>query len=179
MTRILPDITTVKQHQDQISQDPEVYRPERCPHCGRTGLHCHGSYERNAPRGEGLAFVMGPLCIPRFYCPGCGVTCSSLPACISPRRHYSWKSQQAALALLLAGLSIFKISRQLLPSRHTISRWWRRLQAQYGEHGFHLRNRFPELGRHDSLADFWSACLAQMSLANAMALLGRDGVIVP
>ena len=179
MTRILPDITTVKQHQEQISQDPEAYRPRRCPHCGKAGLHCHGSYERNVPRGEGLAFVFGSLCIPRFYCPGCGSTCSRLPACISPRRHYSWKSQQSVLLLLLAGLSIFKIPRQLCPSRHTISRWWCRLEVQYAEHSLHLRNRFPELGCHASLADFWSACLQKMSLADAMALLDRDGVIVP
>jgi len=179
MKRILPDITTVKQHQEQISQDPEVYRPRRCPHCGKAGLHCHGSYERNVPRGEGLVFMFGSLCIPRFYCPGCGSTCSRLPACLSPRRHYSWKSQQAVLALLLAGVSIFKTSLQLCPSRHTISRWWRRLEAQYGAHGFHLRNRFPWLGRHVSLADFWSACFRQMSLADAMAWLDRDGVTVP
>ena len=179
MPRILPDIITIKQHQDQISQNPDVYRPERCPHCGKAGLHCHGSYERNVPRGEGLALVMGSLCIPRFYCPGCGSTCSRLPACISLQRHYSWKSQQAVLTLLLAGVSIFKISRQLLPSRHTIGRWWRRLQAQYGQHSFHLRNRFPDLGRHLLLPDFWSACLQKMSLADAMAWLDRDGVIVP
>ena len=179
MKRIRPDITTVKQHQEQISQDPEVYRPRRCPHCGKAGLHCHGSYERNVPRGEGLVFMFGSLCIPRFYCPGCGSTCSRLPACLSPRRHYSWKSQQAVLVLLLAGVSIFKTSLQLCPSRHTISRWWRRLEAQYGAHGFHLRNRFPWLGRHVSLADFWSACFRQMSLADAMAWLDRDGVTVP
>jgi len=179
MTRILPDITTVKQHQEQIRQDPEVYRPRRCPHCGKAGLHCHGNYERKVPRGEGLAFVFGSLCIPRFYCPGCGSTCSRLPACLSPRRHYSWKSQQAVLALLLAGESIFKVARQLLASRHTISRWWRRLEAQYGAHGFHLRNRFPRLGRHASLADFWSTCFQQISLADAMAWLDRDGVSIP
>ena len=179
MSRILPDITTVKQHQEQISQNPEVYRPKQCPHCGKGGLHCHGNYKRNTPRGEGLAFSLGPLYIPRFYCPGCGKTCSRLPACLSPRRHYSWKSQQAVLALLLAGVSIFNASRHLCPSRHTIGRWWRRLHAQYAEHGFYLRNRFPGLGRHASLADFWSVCLEQMSLADAMAWLDRDGVIVP
>ena len=179
MPRILPDITTVKQHQEQISQNPDVYRPKQCPHCGKGGLYCHGSYERKAPRGEGLAFVFGSLCIPRFYCPGCGRTCSCLPACLSPRRHYSWKSQQAVLALLLTGVSIFNASRHFCPSRHTIGRWWRRLHAQYAAHCLHLRNRFPDLGRHDSLADFWSACLARMSLATAMALLDRDGVSVP
>jgi hypothetical protein len=62
----------------------------------------------------------------------------------------------------------------LLPNRHTIGRWWRRLHAQYAEHGLHLRNRFPNLGRHESLADCWSACLEQMSPATAMALLDRS-----
>lgn len=179
MPRILPDITTVKQHQDQIREDPEAYRPDRCPRCGKAGLHCHGSYERNTPRGEGLAFSLGTLCIPRFYCPGCGSTCSRLPACISPRRHYSWKSQQAVLALLLAGVSTFKVAGQLCPNRHTIGRWWHWLNEQFTHHSLHLRNRFPGLGRHASLSDFWSACLQRMSLADAMAWLDRDGLIVP
>jgi hypothetical protein len=34
-------------------------------------MHRHGRYERNVPRGEGLAFVLKPLLIPRFLCPHC------------------------------------------------------------------------------------------------------------
>ena len=98
MARMLPGIETLTQHQERLRDDPEAYRPERCPHCGKGGLHRHGHYERNAPRGEGMAFSLGSLFIPRFYCPKCHGTCSRLPACLSPRRQYWWQSQQAVLA---------------------------------------------------------------------------------
>ena len=48
---------------------PIAYRPDCCPHVvEREGMHRHGHYERNAPRGEGMAFSLGSLFIPRFYC---------------------------------------------------------------------------------------------------------------
>ncbi len=117
MSRMLPAIVTLAQHQQQLREDPEAYRPERCCHCGKAGLHRHGHYERNAPRGEGLAFSLGALFIPRFYCPTCHGTCSRLPACLSPRRQYRWTSQQVVLALLLGGASIREVARWLWPSR--------------------------------------------------------------
>lgn len=76
MVRMLPGIQTVEQHQQRLREDPDGYRPERCPRCGKAGLHHHGHYERNAPRGEGLAFLLKPLFIPRFLCPQCHSTCS-------------------------------------------------------------------------------------------------------
>ena len=88
MARMLPGIETLDQHQEQFRDDPDGYRPERCPHCGKGGMHCHGHYERNTPRGEAMAFSLGPLFIPRFYCPKCHGTRSRLPACLSPRRQY-------------------------------------------------------------------------------------------
>jgi len=66
MPRMLPGIDTLAQHQEQLQNDPDAYRPERCPQCGKAGLHHHGYYERNPPRGEGLALSLGPLRILRF-----------------------------------------------------------------------------------------------------------------
>ena len=64
MARMLPAIVTLEQHQQRLRDDPEAYRPERCCHCGKGGMHQHGYYERNAPRGEGLTLSLGRLFIP-------------------------------------------------------------------------------------------------------------------
>jgi DNA-directed RNA polymerase subunit N (RpoN/RPB10) len=92
MKRIMPEIDSLEQHQKKLRDEPDAYRPERCPHCGKAGVHCHGHYERNAPRGEGVALLLETLLIPRFYCPTCRRTCSRLPGCLSPRRQYCWKA---------------------------------------------------------------------------------------
>jgi len=179
MARMLPGIETLEQHQERLRDDPEAYQPERCPHCGKGGMHCHGHYERNAPRGEGMAFLLGLLLIPRFYCPKCCRTCSRLPACLSPRRQYWWKSQQAVLTALLTGASIREVARRLRPSRRTIGRWWQWLGARFDTHALHLRSRFAELGRAVDRQGFWSRCLARMSLGEAMGWLDHAGVRIP
>lgn len=179
MARMLPAITTLKQHQQRLKETPEAYRPARCDRCGKAGLHRHGSYARNVPRGEGLACVLGFVLIPRFHCPHCRATCSRLPGCLSPRRQYGWQSQQAALAGMLAGQSIRAVARRLWPSRRTLGRWWRWLQAAFDHHALHLRSRLPELGRSVDGRMFWTLCLGQMSLGQAMGWLDRVGVIVP
>jgi len=71
MSRIVPGIETLEQHQSVLENDPDAYKPKRCPGCGKAGLHHHGHYERNTPRGEGLASVLGVLLILRFFCPNC------------------------------------------------------------------------------------------------------------
>jgi transposase-like protein len=179
MARMLPAITTLEQHQQQLEDDPEVYRPARCDHCGKAGLHRHGSYERNVPRGEGLAFLLGPLFIPRFYCPNCRATCSRLPGCLSPRRQYGWQSQQAVLQALVFGHAIRAVARWLWPSRRTVGRWWRRLEGRFDLHALHLRSRFSELGRSVDWKTFWTLCLERMGLHEAMGWLDRVGVSVP
>ena len=179
MKRIVPGIGSLEQHLYHLEHDPQVYRPSCCPHCGKAGLHRHGSYERNTPRGQGQALSLAPLLILRFYCPCCRSSCSRLPACLSPRRHYDWACQQAVLSLLLAGISMSEVARRWWPSRHTLSCWVRRWTDQFAEHALHLRHRFPELGRHDGWRSFWSACFDQMPLREAMTLLDRAGVIVP
>jgi len=179
MPRMLPGIDTLTQHQRRVQNDPDAYRPERCPHCGKAGLHHHGHYERNPPRGEGLAFSLGQLLILRFCCPCCRRTCSRLPACLSPWRQYWWQTQQAVLAWLLTGASYRAAAAQACPSRRTIGRWWRRLEARFEVHAMHLRSRFPSLGRAPGCRGFWSLCLTQMSLSVAMGWLDQMEVSVP
>ncbi len=179
MARMLPGIETVEQHQQRLGDDPDAYRPERCPRCGKAGMHHHGHYERNAPRGEGLAFLLKPLFIPRFYCPQCRSTCSRLPVCVAPWRQYLWKAQQAVLERLLAGASRREVARAYWPSRRTIGRWWQWLKARFAEHSFHLRSRFADLGRAVNLPAFWRACFERLGLAEAMAWLEHQGVVVP
>jgi len=179
MARMLPAIVTLKQHQERLREDPQAYRPERCCHCGMGGLHRHGYYQRNAPRGEGLAFSLDTLLIPRFYCPKCRGTCSRLPGCLAPRRQYWWGSQQAVLAGLIGGQSIRAVARQRWPSRRTIGRWWAWLQGQFDGYSLHLRSRFAQLGRAVDWKAFWSLCFEHMSLSGAMGWLDQAGVSVP
>ncbi len=179
MARMLPGIETVEQHQERLRDDPDAYRPERCPRCGKGSVHRHGHYERNAPRGEGIAFSLGSLFIPRFYCPKCHGTCSRLPACLSPRRQYGWKSQQAVLERLIPGESVREVARRMWPSRRTVGRWWQWLEGRFDEQAFHLRSRYSQLGRAVDWKAFWSLCFERMSLSEAMGWLDRVGVIVP
>ena len=86
MPRMLPGIESLDHPQTLLESTPDAYKPERCPHCGKAGLHRHGHYERNAPRGDGLSLAVGLLIILRFFCPACRRTCSRLPACLSPWR---------------------------------------------------------------------------------------------
>ncbi|QEP42997.1 hypothetical protein D5085_07615 [Ectothiorhodospiraceae bacterium BW-2] len=51
MSRIVPNITTLEQHHQQLQADPERYRPDDCPHCGKTQLWSHGVYFRYPDRG--------------------------------------------------------------------------------------------------------------------------------
>ncbi len=179
MPRMLPGIETLVQHQERLRDDPEAYRPERCPQCEKGGMHRHGHYERNAPRGEGMALSLGSLYIPRFYCPNCQATCSRLPACLSPRRQYWWVTQQVVLMRLMMGVSLREVARGLWPNRRTIRRWWQWLVAQFPVHSLHLRSRFPELGRAVDWKAFWLRCCEHMSLGAAMGWLDRVGVRVP
>jgi transposase-like protein len=176
---MLAGIDTLEQHQDRLRDDPEAYRPERCCRCGKGGLHRHGHYVRNTPRGEGMALSLGSLFIPRFFCPKCQCTCSRLPACLAPRRQYWWQGQQAVFEALLSGQSIRSLAARLWPSRRTVGRWWNWLQGQFAAHTLHLRSRFAELGRAVDCKAFWSLCLERMSLGEAMGWLDRAGVRVP
>ena len=179
MKRILPGIDTLAQHQKLFRDDPDAYRPERCPHCRKGGMHHHGHYERNIPRGEGPAFLLGSLFILRFYCPNCRCTCSRLPVCLSPRRQYWWKSQQGVLERLISGESIREVAKQMKAGRRTAGRWWQWLEGKFDVHCLHLRSRFSELGRAVEWKAFWSLCFDRMKLGEAMGWLDQVEVIVP
>lgn len=179
MFRILPGIHSLEQHLEHLQHQPESYRPQRCPQCGKAGLWRHGRYERKAPPGEGVAFALDAIFIPRFLCPHCRRSCSRLPASIAPLRQYLWKAQQAVLAGLLAGESIRQVSRRLSLSRRTISRWWQWLRRRFDVHALHLRSRFPPLGRAVDWQAFWVGCFERMGLCEAMSWLDRAGVVVP
>lgn len=179
MRPIVPGIGSLAQHLKQLEKAPETYRPERCPHCGKAGVWCHGAYTRKSDREGRGEDCLNPVPIPRFYCRHCRRTCSVLPECIPPRRWYLWSIQQAAMVLWLAGISIEKVAEQVLPSADTIWRWWSRLRARFPEHGFHLRRHFARWGVHQSITSLWRAVLAELSLAQAMFLLHESGVFVP
>jgi len=42
MPRMLPGIETLTQHQERVQNDPDAYRPERCPHWMRDSGCCSG-----------------------------------------------------------------------------------------------------------------------------------------
>jgi len=66
MRPILPGIQDLKQHLAQLSSNPESYRPDRCPHCSKSGLHCHGCYTRQSDREHGGCDSLNPVPILRF-----------------------------------------------------------------------------------------------------------------
>jgi len=66
MPQILPGITTIEQHLTHLSISPNDYRPDSCPHCCKSGLHCHGCYPRQSDREHGSRDSLNPVRIPRF-----------------------------------------------------------------------------------------------------------------
>ena len=179
MTRIVARIPSLQQHIETLSSTPEIYRLHACPNCGVNRLWRHGCYFRKADLNPPTCGELNPVPIARFYCGECHRTCSRLPSCIAPRRWYGWAVQQAVLLKLLAGCSLNAVSLASQPCRHTVRRWWRWLSERNENFGFHLRSRFPELGRAPDWKAFWKDCLDRMPLSEAMAWLDRDGVLVP
>jgi transposase-like protein len=176
MLRILSANPFLPQHIEQVHHCPEVYRPIACPHCGLGGLWHHGCYERKADRPGAKADVsLNPVPVCRFMCQGCGHTCSRLPLCIAPRRWYDWDIQQRVLQWLMSELSLHRVSERARLDRRTVRRWWEWLESCTETFSFHLRSRFPELGRAgDDWQAFWRVCLNLMPLSEAMAWLDYE-----
>jgi len=148
MDRIVGNIANLAQHLLAVATDPERYRPQACPHCCCAGVWRHGCYHRKADRsacGESL----NPVPVLRFLYRTCARTCSRLPACIAPRRWYDWAVQQAALLLLLGGMSLHGCARSSGSDRRTVRRWRDWLRERGEQFAFFLRSRMPELGRAD------------------------------
>lgn len=176
---IVSGIYSLIQYNKLLQTNLEVFRPSQCPTCGKSGLWSHGCYDRQADYEHAGSESLNPVSIPRFYCPHCQHTCSVLPECIPPRRHYPWWAQQEVLLLLLMGLSYQASSQERKPSRWTISRWWRRLQSHFLLHSDHLRSLLPSLGRITELIEFWRTLMNQFSLSHVMLILNNAGVIIP
>lgn len=179
MYRIVPGIASLRQHLETLSRTPQIYRPARCPHCGLGKVFRHGCYMRKAARNRESDGASNPIPIPRYLCCGCRRTCSRLPACIAPRRWHGWGVQQIVLQLLLTGASLRQCGAAMHLDRRTVRRWRDWLNSRSEAFAFFLRARFPELGRTADWRSFWIACFKRMPLCEAMALLDRDGVIVP
>lgn len=179
MRPIIPDINSLVQHISVVNKQPERLSPSVCPHCGNTRLWGHGSYPRKSDKENSSANSLNPISIPRFYCPNCGKTCSSLPECIAPHRHYLWVVQQQVVFLWVLGFSYWHISAVLTPSRWTISRWCRHLKKCFLLHADTLRNQHKEFGRCSTVTDFWLAVLYRFTLSRAMLLLNNAEVTIP
>lgn len=173
MRRIVAGITTLEEHLETIRQKPEVYRPPSCPHCGIKHLRQHGYYYRKADRrAQRPRFDPVPIC--RYRCAGCRRTCSRLPECIAPRRWYHWLVQQRSLSDRLDGTSAECGADDGAPAARSVSRWWCWLQDRGQVFAFHLRARFPELGRASEFGAFWRLVFATLGLPRAMAWLDRE-----
>jgi hypothetical protein len=60
------------------------------------------------------------------------------------------------------------------PAARSIGRWWRWLGDRGPIFAFHLRARFPELGRASEFGAFWRLVFATLGLPRAMAWLDRE-----
>jgi transposase-like protein len=176
MQHIVANLSTLEQYLKVQKETPEILRPERCPSCGKAGLWPHGSYDRKAERDSG---AHEPVHIPRFFCPNCHKTCSSIPEFMSSRRWYMWSIQQAAMVLVLAGKSIAAVAKEIVLSRHTVSRWMGRLKERFRLHKDVLCQHFIDLGRADNFAGFWADCFSKIPLSKAMLFCHVAGVNIP
>lgn len=176
MRNIVLNISEIHQYLKTQKEEPEALRPSKCPNCGKSGLWHHGHYERKAERGPD---THDPVRVFRFFCPYCHKTCSTLPEYISQRRWHLWSIQQIAITLVLNGKSFREASKDIAPSRHTISRWLGRLKERFRSYRDVLCQHFIDLGGIDDFIGFWLACFGKISLSRTMCLCNAAGVIVP
>lgn len=179
MVCIVAGILSLAQHLKTLKENPEYYRVNFCPCCGKAGLWRHGKRYRKADRESPSNSTLNPVSIVRFYCPACGRTCSALPECIPPRRWYLWAIQWVAMLLVFRGESVNKISQKIHSSRWTVSRWIARLRNQYELHALHLKLQWPWLGYKTSLTEFWIALIEKIHFSYAMLILNQQGIAVP
>ncbi len=181
MRPIIPEIATLTQYLFLYFTDPDIFRPDSCPYCCLGSPWSHGCYYRKADRINPSESTLNPIPIRRFRCRsnGCGRTCSVLPECIPPRRWYLWTVQQVALMLIFNNHSARSAAQQLLPSRHTVKRWYLQLHEKFALHASHLRSRYSILGYQNTFESFWQVCLAKHPLSQVMRYLNNVGIPVP
>jgi hypothetical protein len=174
MRRIVVGITSLEQHFQTLSQNPELYRPDSCPDCGFGKLWIHGSYDRKADRSGMGEDNLNPIPIPRYRCTGCWGTCSRVPECIAPRRWYSWVVQAVCLLAVMGRVQPEGGASGPSPTRRTSGRWGHWLQRCGAVFRFHLNSRFAEWGRLGEELDYWSHVVATMGLSRAMAFVNQE-----
>ena len=172
MRRIVTGISTLEEHLETIRQKPEVYRPASCPHCGIKQLRQHGyDYRKADRRAQGPR--LNPVAIGRYRCAACRRTCSRLSECIAPRRWYAWSVQQHCLSSRVGAVAA-GCGADGQPAVRSIDRWWRWLRERGVLLAFHLRARFPELGRAGEFCAFWRQVFMSLGLPRAMAWLDQE-----
>lgn len=179
MLYIVPNIQSLVQYLETLKTESEKYKIEKCPTCGHCVLWHHGQWYRKADRENPTGSSLNPIPILRFYCPVCHHTSSALPECIPPRRWYLWSVQCAVMLMVFSGVTIYKASQAVLPSRWTIRRWLLRLKNQFSLHSVQLRSLWSWLGYCTSLREFWSAVVGHAPFSTAMRILHDQGVAVP
>ena len=179
MRCILSGILSLTQHNKTLEANSEKFRPSNCLTCGKSGLWHHGHYDRKADYEHSGDDSLNPVSIPRFYCSSCKSTCSVLPECIPPRRHYPWSIQEKVLLSFLDGLSYKSIEQMEKPSRWTISRWMQRLKSQFLVHADQLRSQLASQGRITKFSKFWQSLLNSHQLSSVMLNLNNAGVVIP
>jgi hypothetical protein len=85
------DVPSLAAHMKRLD-DPDGYRPRKCPRCGHDVLHLH-SYPVRRPRGE------RPVRIARYICArdGCKATWRVLPSFLAARLQRSWAAVEAVV----------------------------------------------------------------------------------
>ena len=180
MTYIVPNIHNLNQHLLNYSENPAAYKPTCCPHCSHFKLWSHGVYTRKSPDIHARRHP-----IPRFFCPFCNLTCSSLPEYIPPKRWYHWAVQHVAIQLLASGYSFTKVWYELTqqfshtPRSSTLWRWWCHLKQQYQHHKLHLASLDSRFGDCCNVKEFWARVLHHFSLSSVMRTFHHLGIGVP
>jgi transposase-like protein len=154
MVHILAGILSLLQYKDQYHAN-QIARLSHCLECGRAKPWYHGYYPRKSDHTHSLNESLNPIFIQRYYCPGCGKTCSELPECIPARRWYLWETQQAAILLFLLGKGARSVEKQVKPSRHTIKRWAVWLLTQFTLYKDTLCRHYPTFGLLTEPVCFW------------------------
>lgn len=178
MLHILAEILSLAQYVEQFHDD-KLPRLTHCLACGKLNPWFHGCYSRQSDRINPSHLSMNPIWIQRYYCPGCGKTCSVLPECIPPRRWYLWETQQAAILLFLLSESARAAEQQVKPSRYTIKRWVAWLIVQFTLHKDTLCNHFPSFGLFTEHTGFWVHVFDKLSFSKAMRLCHVAKVSIP
>jgi transposase-like protein len=178
MLHILAEILSLLQYVEQYHND-KLPRLMHCLVCGKLKPWFHGRYPRQSDRINPSNTSMNPIWIQRYYCPGCGKTCSVLPECIPPRRWYLWETQQTAILLFLLGNSARAVEQQVKPSRHTIKRWVSWILVQFKLYKDVLCTHFSAFGLFTEPVSFWKHVFKKLSLSTAMRICHVAGVPIP